>query len=57
MSRLKPRMGNINGNTEEMTIGNIIALMLEMKKTLMAEIVAVSDVYNFHGVDLPTDLR
>jgi chaperonin GroES len=61
MSKLEPRMGNIilkALNTEEMTIGNIIIPDVGNEKALMAEIVAVSDVYNFHrGEFIPTDLK
>ena len=61
MSKLKPRMGNIilkALNTEEMTIGNIIIPDVGNEKALMAEIVAVSDVFNYHrGEFVPTDLK
>jgi chaperonin GroES len=41
-----------------MTIGNIIIPDVGNEKALMAEIVAVSDVYNFHrGEFIPTDLK
>ena len=54
-------MGNIilkALNTEEMTIGHIIIPDVGNEKALMAEIVAVSDVYNYQrGEFIPTDLK
>jgi co-chaperonin GroES (HSP10) len=61
MSNLKARAGNIvlkQLNSEEMTIGNIVIPDVGNEKALVAEIVSVSDVYNFHrGEFIPTDLK
>ena len=58
---LQARAGNVvlkPLNTEEMTIGNIIIPDVGNEKLLVAEIVSVSDVYNFHkGEFIPTDLK
>jgi len=61
MSKLKARAGNIvlkRISTEEMTIGNIIIPDVGNESALMAEIIDVSDVYNYQkGEFVPTDLR
>lgn len=61
MTKLKARAGNIvlkRISTEEMTIGNIIIPDVGNESALMAEIVGVSDVYNYHkGEFIPTDLK
>jgi chaperonin GroES len=61
MSKLEARAGNIvlkRISTEEMTIGNIIIPDVGNENALMAEIIDVSDVYNFHrGEFIPTDLE
>jgi len=61
MSKLEARAGNVvlkRLSTEEMTIGNIIIPDVGNESALMAEIVSVSDVYNFHrGEFIPTDLK
>ena len=61
MSKLNPRGGNIILqllDTNEMMVGNIIIPDVGNEKALMAEIIAVSDVYNYHrGEFIPTDLK
>ena len=61
MSKLNPRGGNIILkllDTSEMMVGNIIIPDVGNEKALMAEIIAVSDVYNYHRGELvPTDLK
>jgi co-chaperonin GroES (HSP10) len=61
MSKLKPREGNIilkPIETSETTIGNIIIPDMGDDRSLVAEIVAVSDVYNYNkGEYIPTDLK
>jgi len=61
MGKLIARGGNIvlkQLNTEEMTIGNIVIPDVGNEKALMAEIVSVSNIYNFHrGEFIPTDLK
>ena len=61
MSKLEARAGNVvlkRISTEEMTIGNIIIPDVGNESALMAEIIDVSDVYNFHrGEFIPTDLK
>jgi chaperonin GroES len=61
MSKLKPREGFIilkQIETSETTIGNIIIPDMGDDKSLIAEVIAVSDVYNYHkGEFIPTDLK
>lgn len=61
MSKLKPREGNIilkQIETSETTVGNIIIPDMGDDKSLIAEVIAVSDVYNYHkGEFIPTDLK
>lgn len=61
MNKLKPRGGNIvlkQIEINETTIGNIIIPDMGEDRTLTAEVIAVSDVYNYHkGEFVPTDLK
>lgn len=61
MSKLKARAGNVvlkQLNNEEMTVGNIIIPDVGNEKALVAEVIDVSNVYNFHrGEFIQTDLK
>lgn len=61
MSKLNPRDGNIilkQIETSETTVGNIIIPDMGDDRSLIAEVVAVSDVYNYNkGEFIPTDLK
>jgi co-chaperonin GroES (HSP10) len=61
MSKLIPREGHIilkQIETSETTVGNIIIPDMGDDRSLIAEVVAVSDVYNYHkGEFIPTDLK
>ena len=61
MSKLVPREGHIilkQIETSETTVGNIIIPDMGDDRSLIAEVVAVSDVYNYHkGEFIPTDLK
>ena len=61
MSKLVPRDGNIivkQIETSETTVGNIIIPNMGDDRALIAEVIAVSDVYNFHkGEYIKTDLK
>lgn len=61
MSKLNPRDGNIilkQIETSETTVGNIIIPDMGDDRSLIAEVVAVSNVYNYHrGEFIPTDLK
>ena len=61
MNKLNPRGGNIILKlleTDEMMVGNIIIPDIGNEKALMAEIIAVSNVYNYHKGELvPTNLK
>ena len=61
MSKLKPRGGSIilkQLEENEMKVGNIIIPDVGHEKSLIAEIIAVSDVFNWHrGEFVPTDLK
>lgn len=61
MSKLIPREGSIilkQIETSETTVGNIIIPDMGDDRSLIAEVVAVSDVYNYHkGEFIPTDLK
>jgi chaperonin GroES len=61
MSKLVPREGSIilkQIETSETTVGNIIIPDMGDDRSLIAEVVAVSDVYNYHtGKFIPTDLK
>lgn len=61
MSKLNPRDGNIilkQIETSETTVGNIIIPDMGDDRSLIAEVIAVSDVYNYHkGEFIPTDLK
>ena len=61
MSKLVPREGSIilkQIETSETTVGNIIIPDMGDDRSLIAEVVAVSDVYNYHkGEFIPTDLK
>jgi chaperonin GroES len=61
MSKLNPREGHIilkQIETSETTVGNIIIPDMGDDRSLIAEVVAVSDVYNYHkGEFIPTDLK
>jgi co-chaperonin GroES (HSP10) len=61
MSKLLPREGHIilkQIETSETTVGNIIIPDMGDDRSLIAEVIAVSDVYNYHkGEFIPTDLK
>lgn len=61
MSKLNPREGNIilkQIETSETTVGNIIIPDMGDDRSLIAEVVAVSNIYNYHkGEFIPTDLK
>jgi co-chaperonin GroES (HSP10) len=61
MSKLVPREGHIilkQIETTENTVGNIILPDMGDDRSLIAEVIAVSDVYNYHkGEFIPTDLK
>jgi chaperonin GroES len=61
MSKLKPRGGSIilkQLEENEMKVGNIIIPDVGHEKSLIAEVIAVSDVFNWHrGEFVPTDLK
>ena len=61
MSKLESRGGSIilkQVEENEMMVGNIIIPDVGHEKSLVAEIIAVSDVYNYHrGEFIPTDLK
>jgi chaperonin GroES len=61
MSRLIPLEGNIilkPIETNETTVGNIIIPDMGDERSLTAEIIEVSDVYNYHkGEYIPTKLK
>ena len=61
MSKLVPREGSIilkQIETRETTVGNIIIPDMGDDRSLIAEVIAVSDVYNYHkGEFIPTDLK
>ena len=61
MSKLKPRGGSIilkQVEESEMMVGNIIIPDVGHEKSLVAEIIAVSDTFNWHkGEFIPTDLK
>jgi len=61
MTKLIPRDGNIilkQIETSETTVGNIIIPDMGDDRSLIAEVIAVSDVYNFHrGEYIPSDLK
>lgn len=61
MSKLIPREGHIilkQIETSETTVGNIIIPDMGDDRSLIAEVVAISDVYNYHkGEFIPTDLK
>jgi co-chaperonin GroES (HSP10) len=61
MSKLVPREGHIilkQIETSETTVGNIIIPDMGDDRSLIAEVIAVSDVYNYHkGEFIPTDLK
>jgi chaperonin GroES len=61
MSKLKPRGGSIilkQLEENEMKVGNIIIPDVGHEKSLVAEIIAVSDVFNWHrGEFVPSDLK
>jgi chaperonin GroES len=61
MSKLTPRLGSIilkQLEENEMMVGNIIIPDVGQEKSLVAEVIAVSDVYNWHkGEFVPTNLK
>jgi chaperonin GroES len=61
MSKLKPRGGSIilkQLEENEMMVGNIIIPDVGHEKSLIAEVIAVSNVYNWHkGEFVPSDLK
>ena len=61
MSKLKPRGGSIilkQLEENEMKVGNIIIPDVGHEKSLIAEVIAVSDVFNWHrGEFVPSDLE
>lgn len=61
MSKLKPRGGSIilkQLEENEMKVGNIIIPDVGHEKSLVAEVIAVSDVFNWHrGEFVPSDLK
>jgi chaperonin GroES len=61
MSKLTPRNGNIilkQIETNETSVGNIIIPDMGDDKSLTAEIISVSNVYNYHKSEyVPTDLK
>ena len=61
MSKLVPREGHIilkQIETSETTVGNIIIPDMGDDRSLIAEVIAVSDVYNYNkGEFIPTDLK
>ena len=61
MSKLKPRLGSIilkQVEESEMMVGNIIIPDVGHEKSLVCEVIAVSDTYNWHkGEFVPTDLK
>jgi co-chaperonin GroES (HSP10) len=61
MSKLESRGGSIilkQIEESEMMVGNIIIPDVGHEKSLIAEVIAVSDVYNYNlGTFVPTDLK
>ena len=61
MSKLVPREGSIilkQIETSETTVGNIIIPDMGDDRSLIAEVIAVSDTFNWHkGEFVPTDLK
>jgi co-chaperonin GroES (HSP10) len=61
MSKLVPRLGSIilkQLEENEMMVGNIIIPDVGHEKSLVAEVIAVSDTFNWHkGEFVPTDLK
>jgi chaperonin GroES len=61
MSKLKPRGGSIilkQLEENEIKVGNIIIPDNGHEKSLVAEVIAVSDTFNWHrGEFVPTDLK
>jgi chaperonin GroES len=61
MSKLVPREGHIilkQIETSETTVGNIIIPDMGDDRSLIAEVIAVSDTFNWHkGEFVPTDLK
>jgi len=61
MSKLVPREGHVilkQIETSETTVGNIIIPDMGDDRSLIAEVIAVSDIYNYHkGEFIPTDLK
>jgi co-chaperonin GroES (HSP10) len=61
MSKLTPRLGSIilkQLEENEMMVGNIIIPDVGHEKSLVAEVIAVSDTFNWHkGEFVPTDLK
>jgi co-chaperonin GroES (HSP10) len=61
MSKLVPRLGSIilkQLEENEMMVGNIIIPDVGHEKSLVAEVIAVSDTFNWRtGEFVPTDLK
>ena len=61
MSKLTPRLGSIilkQLEENEMMVGNIIIPDVGHEKSLVAEVIAISDTFNWHkGEFVPTDLK